>query len=149
MRCDSTALWDQRFLALAEHIATWSKDPSTQCGSVIVDQDRRIVSTGYNGFARGVTDDADMLAIREMKLRMVIHAEENALLYARRDLADCTLYVWPMPPCASCAAKIIQAGIRRIVTRPPTAEQFERWRTDFLLALSMYVQVGAELTEVA
>lgn len=141
--------WDRRFLEVAAMVAGWSKDPSTQVGCVIVDQGRRILSTGYNGLPRGIVDDPALLEHRETKLRMVIHAEANALLFARRDLSDCTLYVSPMPPCAQCAAKIVQAGIRRIVTRSPTAEQLDRWRTDFLLALLMYTQAGVELVEVA
>ena len=70
--------WDKRFLDLAKHISTWSKDPSTKVGSVIV-YNRRILSTGYNGFPAGVYDDPKVYANREEKNKIVIHAEENAL----------------------------------------------------------------------
>ena len=51
--------WDRRFLALAEHVADWSKDPSTKTGAVIVRPDRTIASMGYNGFPRGMADTDD------------------------------------------------------------------------------------------
>lgn len=76
--------WDHRFLELAELVGSWSKDPSTQVGAVIVDIDNRIVSTGFNGFPRGCLDHADTLGDRDRKLLRTIHAEDNALLFARR-----------------------------------------------------------------
>ena len=106
--------WDHRFLALAQHVAGWSKDPGTQCGAVITNG-RRIVSVGYNGFAAGVRDHEIRLQDRATKLAMTIHAEENAILEAPRRPEGCTIYVWPLPPCSLCAAKIIQAGIVRVV----------------------------------
>ena len=104
--------WHKRFLTLAEHIAGWSKDPSTKVGAVIVDQQRRIVSTGYNGFPQGVVDNPQLP--RERKLMRTLHAEANAILFAKRDLSGCTIYV-THHPCAHCAAMIIQAGIKRVV----------------------------------
>jgi len=140
--------WDRRFLDLAAHVAGWSKDPSTQAGAVVVDDQRRIVSTGYNGVPAGVEDRPEWLADRSIKYRVVIHAEKNALLFAQRDLHGCTLYVHPMPPCAQCAAAIIQSGIRRVVTRSPTPEQRERWGGDWDLAEVMYRDVGLTLIGV-
>lgn len=103
--------WDRRFLGLAKDpYATWSKDPSTQVGAVITKGNHQ-VSQGYNGFPAGVNDDAERYADREFKYRAVIHAEENAIIWAGRDLTGCTIYVYPMPPCAGCAGKIIQSGI--------------------------------------
>ena len=60
--------WDRRFLDLAAHIATWSKDPSTKVGCVVVGSDREIRSTGFNGFPRGISDDADRLQDRSKKI---------------------------------------------------------------------------------
>mgnify|MGYP002128816433 CR=1 FL=1 len=82
--------WDARFIALASLVASWSKDPSTQVGAVIVDQDKRIVSTGFNGFPQGVNDAP---VDREVKLLRTIHAEDNALLFARRNVAGIDLVV--------------------------------------------------------
>lgn len=109
------AKWDKRFLELARHIASWSKDPSTQVGAVIVDNNRRIVSTGFNGFPRGVEDSSERLNNREIKYEMVLHAEDNAIISATEPLVGYTIYVWPLGPCSRCAIKLIQCGITRIV----------------------------------
>lgn len=106
--------WDRRFISLAREVSTWSKDPSTKVGAVIVDDERRVVATGFNGFPRGVDDLAERYLSRETKYEMIIHAEANALLFAKRDLSFCTLYSTLMP-CSRCAAMIIQSGIKRVV----------------------------------
>ena len=125
--------WDHRMLALAEHIATWSKDPSTQVGAVITDDRHRIVSTGYNGLPMGVADSQEILEDRNTKLAITIHAEENAILFATQALDGCTIYV-SAPVCAGCAAKIVQTGIRRVVVRDPGFEMLRRWKDSFILA---------------
>ncbi|WP_304302308.1 dCMP deaminase family protein [Chromatium okenii] len=137
--------WDDRFLSLAAEISTYSKDPSTQVGAVIVDAARRIVSTGFNGFPRGIDDDPTQLNDRDLKYRMIIHAELNAILFAQRDLSGCTIYTYPMPPCAQCAAAIIQSGIKRVVSIDPTPAQRERWGGDWQIANAMYQQAGVEV----
>ena len=83
--------WDRRFLDLAAGMATWSKDMSTQVGAIIVDRDQRIVSSGYNGFPRGVVDSIERYQDRDTKYRMVVHAEINAILFATRDLTGGTI----------------------------------------------------------
>lgn len=131
--------WDARFLSLAAHIADWSKDPSTRCGAVIVDPDRQIVSVGYNGFARGVEDTPERLAVREVKYRLVVHAERNALLFAGRKLTGCTLYTHPFGTCASCAAMVIQSGISRVVSR---FSDNPRWLEEWRHAAAQYAEAG-------
>ncbi|MEJ1337857.1 MAG: dCMP deaminase family protein, partial [Candidatus Sedimenticola sp. (ex Thyasira tokunagai)] len=110
--------WDTRFLGLAAHISAWSKDPSSQVGAVITDHNR-IVSLGYNGFAAGVEDRESRLADRNCKLNLTIHAEENAMIFAKRDLRGCTVFV-THPPCPRCASKLIQEEIKRIVYINPS-----------------------------
>ena len=112
--------WDEWFLGLARYISTASKDPSTKVGAVVVDQDRRIVSAGYNGLPRGVEDTEDRLANREVKYKLILHAERNALLFAKQSLKGCCIYVWPMMPCGACASMIIQTGITRVGRRSTT-----------------------------
>ena len=130
--------WDSRFMALARLVASWSKDPSTQVGAVIVDQDKRIVSTGFNGFPRCVNDAA---VDRDVKLLRTIHAEENALLFARRDVTGMSAYV-TRPPCARCAAKLVQAGIARVVYDLPPVDFVERWGAEMAEAQAMFAEVG-------
>jgi dCMP deaminase len=123
------ANWDARFMALAALVASWSKDKSTQVGAVIVDKDKRVVSLGYNGPPKG-TDDGAVLADRDEKIRRTVHAEANAILFARRDLAGLTLYSTHYP-CAKCMALIIQAGIAEVVCPEPDGGFKERWAGDF------------------
>jgi len=113
--------WDKRFLDLAEHVAQWSKDPRTKVGAVIVDEKKRVVSIGYNGFPRGVDDTSDRYEDRPTKHLFVAHAERNALDNAPLMVDGCTLYV-PLVPCNECAKSIIQKGITRVVSYAPTRD---------------------------
>ena len=106
--------WDTRMLLHAAFISTFSKDPSTKVGAVIADAQHRVVSQGYNGFPQGIQDD-HRLDNREEKYPIVLHAEENAVIFAQRSLNNCTLYSFPIMPCSTCAAKLIQAGISQVV----------------------------------
>lgn len=109
--------WDRYFLQIAGHVATRSKDPATQVGAVLV-RERNIISTGYNGFPRGVDDNVAERYQRPAKYDWSIHAEENAVLTAARfgvSTAGTTLYVTPMPPCKDCAKAIIQCGVKEVI----------------------------------
>ena len=133
------AEWDRRFLKIAREVATWSKDPSTQVGAVIVDQDQRVVSLGYNGLPRGVSDSRDLLDDRVAKYATVIHAEQNALLFAARPVAGCTCYTWPLPPCSHCAALLIQVGIARVVFPLDVDPALSaRWQDSLALARQLF-----------
>ncbi|MCB1762319.1 MAG: dCMP deaminase family protein [Gammaproteobacteria bacterium] len=139
--------WDTRFLGLAAHISGWSKDPSSQVGAVITDGNR-IISLGYNGFAAGVADKPERLADRNCKLNLTIHAEENAMIFAKRDLTGCTVYV-THPPCPRCASKLIQEEVRRIVYIAPSDDFLSRWAADLELSQEMYREAGIEISSYA
>lgn len=130
--------WDLRFLRLAREISSWSKDPSTKVGAVIVDKDNRIISTGYNGLPRAIDDTDDILMDRQEKYETIIHAETNALLFTTRPLSGATIYTYPLPPCSRCASVIIQAGIRYIVSVAPSPEVIERWGDSLARASKLY-----------
>ena len=134
--------WDTRFLGLAAHISSWSKDPSSQVGAVITDGNR-IVSLGYNGFAAGVNDTTERLVDRDVKLNLTIHAEENAMIFAKRDLSGCTVYV-THPPCPRCASKLVQEEVKRIVFISPSKDFLSRWSDDIKLSYQMYEEAGIE-----
>jgi dCMP deaminase len=137
--------WDKRFMELAGFIAAWSKDPSTKVGAVIVDpRNKRIVSTGFNGFPFGVEDKAERLDDRSIKYEMVVHAETNALMFAGTQASGCTLYVTPLPPCARCAVLIIQSGIRRVVSPTPDTSR-EPWKTQFSISSQMFEEASVEV----
>jgi dCMP deaminase len=134
-------------LGMARHVAKLSKDPSSQVGAVIFDPKRRIVSAGYNGFARGVYDTEARLTHRETKYKLVLHAEKNAILFATGSTHGCTLIV-THPCCAQCAALIIQAGIAHVIWPKPAPEFEERWRHDLLLTWEQFNEAGVIVTEI-
>lgn len=141
--------WDKRFIEAARHFSSWSKDPSTKVGAVIVNPTMEIVGTGYNGFPRGVEDRKDRLNDRTTKYALVVHAELNAIIQAGHRARGGTIYVWPpfgCPPCcASCAKAIIQSGIVRVVGYSPDAP-VERWTEDLAVARGMLEEAGIEMT---
>lgn len=127
--------WDEKLLALATFISSWSKDPSTKVGAVISDEKHRVMGVGFNGFPRGVPDDSKMLNDREQKYPRVVHAELNAILNSS-ETKFCTLYC-TLYPCSICAGPIIQAGITRIVS-PPI--EVARWSDSQKIAQEMFQQ---------
>jgi dCMP deaminase len=133
--------WDVRLIELAKTISTWSKDPSTKVGAVIVDGDRRILSTGYNGFPKGIRDD-ERLENRDEKLEIIIHAEINAILFAQRNLNNSILYTYPLMPCSRCAAIVIQSGIKKVVAPNNVPD---RWLKSFERTKQMFKEAKVQL----
>lgn len=134
--------WDHRFMRLCTEVGSWSKDPSRGVGAVIVEPvTQRFVSAGYNGFPRGVDDSPQRYAERDLKLKLVRHAEPNAILFAERSVRGMRLYCNYMP-CAQCAGAIIQAGIVEVVANW-TVEP--KWQADFELAEEMFNEAGVSL----
>ena len=111
--------WDDYFMGVSLLAAERSKDPSTQVGACIVSDDNRILSTGYNGFPQGCSDD-DFPWNRdssqgETKYNFVVHAELNAILNAGgKSLVGSRIFV-SLFPCHECAKAIIQAGVKEVV----------------------------------
>lgn len=141
--------WDRRFLLLAQYVSTWSKDPSTKCGAVIVRPDRTVASVGFNGFPRGCDDNPALYDNRETKYSRVVHAEVNAILSAHGRLDGCTLYTWPpglAPTCERCATVVIQSGIKRVVFMREDNEFTRRWSPE--IALQLYREAGVEVSRV-
>jgi len=128
-------------MSLAEHVATWSKDPSTQVGCVIVDKQNRVVSLGFNGFPRGIKDLTDRYNDKETKYLFVAHAERNALDNAPLSVEGCTLFS-PLLPCNECAKSIIQKGIAKVVSYEPTEDRPHlRWD----ITKQMFLEAGVQL----
>ena len=134
--------WDFWLLGLAKYISTASKDPSTKVGAIIVDEDRRVVSLGYNGLPRGVEDSQDRLTNRDLKYKLIVHAERNALLFARGSIKGCSIYTYPMLPCAVCASMVIQSGIKKVVA--PVSDN-PRWQEDIALYMQLFGEAGVQV----
>ena len=116
--------WDHRWLSLAAHYATWSKDRSRKVGAVIVGARQVQLSQGWNGFPRGVNDEAPERHDRPAKYSWTEHAERNAIFNAAAEgirLRGSTLYLAGDVafPCADCARAIVQAGIEELVCGVP------------------------------
>lgn len=145
---DEWVKWDNRFLALAQHVAQWSKDPSTKVGAVLVQDRNRVVGLGYNGFPRGVEDSEERLADRALKYKYVVHAEVNAILMAGEKAKGATLYVWPaftIPNiCNECAKVAVQAGVKEVLGWTPehNEELLKRWGDSIKVAKSMLDEAG-------
>lgn len=144
MRQETSSIekWDYRFLCLAREVSKWSKDPSTKVGAIICDEQRRIVSIGYNGLPQHVADTHERLYTRELKYELIVHAEVNAILFAQRNLSGCTLYTYPFPPCSRCAGMVIQSGIDRVVSLQSYIP--DRWQDNFALSKAILLEAGIQ-----
>jgi dCMP deaminase len=141
--------WDEYFMEMAALVATKSKDPNTQHGAVIVGPNNEVRSTGFNGFPRGVIDNA-RYNVRPLKYFYVEHAERNAIYNAARHgtaLEGCTMYVTGCP-CHDCARGIIQSGIKRVVMAKGSAEFNERWKESMEHTMVMFDEADIDVEEV-
>lgn len=138
--------WDLRFCELAKFVSEWSKDPNAKVGAVIFSKRGGDISIGYNGFPMGVEDSAERLDDQEVKLELIVHAEQNALIAAGSRAQGSTVYVWGKPICARCAGAIIQAGVKRIVAvSPEIGDQESKWARSGKFAAQMFSEAGVAM----
>lgn len=137
--------WVHRYFDLARHVQTWSKDPDTQVGAVLVGVDPRDIVVGYNGFPPGITDTPERLGNRTLKRKLAQHAERNVLDHARFDCQGATLAT-TMFPCVECAKSIISKGVVRLITpQPPKPISEPSWRDDCLLSVELFNERGVNV----
>ena len=135
--------WDVRFLELAKHISSWSKDPSRKIGAVAV-KNRQVMATGYNGFPAGISDDEERYDNRELKYSLVVHAEMNCIYNASKNgmsLSGSTMFVYGLPVCSECAKGIIQTGVERVVIHAHNYTE-ERWINSFKKTIELFSEAG-------
>lgn len=110
--------WDEYFMGVAILAAKRSKDPNTQVGACIVDEDNKILSIGYNGMPIHCSDDEFAWSndrSEDNKYLYIVHSELNAILnYRGGSLKGSKIYV-TLFPCNECAKAIIQSGIKEII----------------------------------
>ncbi|MBP5610646.1 MAG: dCMP deaminase family protein [Clostridia bacterium] len=141
--------WDEYFMGVSLLAAERSKDPNTQVGACIVDDTNRIISTGYNGFPYGCSDDEypwDRAGETPGKTKYpyVVHAELNAILNASgKKLAGARIYV-DLFPCNECAKAIIQSGIREVVYLSDKYAETEMTK----ISRRMLTSAGVKLTQL-
>ena len=109
--------WNEYFMNIAELVATRSTCDRAHVGAVIVNEDNRIVSTGYNGSVSGTSHCDDIgHTMRDGHCIATIHAEVNALYYCAKQgisVNNSTIYVTHFP-CLNCIKALIQSGIKQI-----------------------------------
>jgi dCMP deaminase len=135
--------WDKRYMDLAIVAASWSKDPSTKIGAVAIGEKGQVLCTGYNGFPRGIDDNLTRYYNRELKYKMVVHAEQNAIYNATYNgvsLNGSTMYVHGLPCCSDCAKGIIQVGVKRVIMSTPATP--DRWKDSWQLTETMFKEAG-------
>ena len=136
--------WVSRYFKIAELVSTWSKDPSSKVGAIIVGDKGQIISQGYNGFPRGVADTSERYNTREIKYKLVVHAEMNAILnalYNGSSVVGAAIYIHNLPVCQECAKAIIQAGISEVFI---DTRVNERWQEAWNFSKMMFSECGVK-----
>lgn len=137
--------WNIRFMQQAQLVSTWSKDPSTKVGCIIVSPNRVVLSEGYNGFPQGIADN-ERLNDRNLKYPRVVHGEANAIINAGRNGAkiDGGILFVTAPPCHDCAKMIIQAGIHEIlyINLDNSKKNVPGWREKLAISFDMFNEAG-------
>lgn len=140
--------WSTRYLNQAEFIANnYSKDISTKVGCVIVSKYNSVLSQGFNGFSRGVTDSIERLSDRNVKYSLIIHAEQNAVFNAAREgiaLKDSTIYLFGLPPCNNCANAIVQSGIKNVYIRLKDGVDMSRWEESWIISKIIFEEAKVD-----
>ncbi len=137
--------WKVKYLDLARHFSTWSKDPSSKIGAVVIGTNGQILSTGYNGFPRGIGDTEDRLNDRDKKYPLIVHAEMNCIYNAADlgvSLRGGSLFVYGLPVCDHCSLGIIQSGIREVYMRVPIGKDINRWVDSFNTTADNFEEAG-------
>ncbi len=146
--------WDQLYLTMCYLIGMRSKDLSTHVGSVIVDADNVLVSTGYNSLPRGIEADSYQKRLSREggeKYYWVEHAERNAIYNAARrgtQLKGCKIYI-PWTPCYDCARAIIQTGITDVIIHQNGQDFYDlhtngKWVESYKKTQTMFLEAGVK-----
>lgn len=129
--------WDQRFFKLANEAKSWSKDPDCKVGAVIVSPNIRQFAMGYNGLPTGIEDKPEILNDKELKNKLIVHAEVNAILNAHCSVEGWSLYC-TKAPCIDCATTLIQAGIAQL--NCPEPDKNSSWYDENIIAMDLLKQ---------
>lgn len=142
--------WDARLLRLADSSdLKWSKDPSTKVSAIIA-RGKYPIATSYNGFPPGIADTPERLNNRELKYKLVQHAEANAIATcAKLGIATegATMAVTHFP-CSTCAGLMISAGIKKVIIKQPTPDFLSRWEDSIILSNEMFAEADVEVVVI-
>ena len=136
--------WHDRYLELAQQIASWSKDPSSKIGAIAVGSKGQVLAQGYNGFPRGIEDSEIRFENKELKYKYVVHAEMNLIYNASYNgvsLDGSTVYITGLPVCSECAKGLIQVGVREVIM-PIQEDTPDKWVQSFKLSKELFEEAG-------
>lgn len=138
-----------KHINLAKFFSTWSKDPRTKVGAVIIGEHGQVLSQGYNGFPRGLKDSEERLNNRTLKNKLVVHAETNALYNALLNgvkLNGATMYIYGLECCHECAKAIVQSGIKTVYVHNPVKN--EDWVESTNLAKAIFNECNVNYHQI-
>lgn len=140
---------NKHYLQLAFKVAQQSNDPSSRMGAIIVTPNLYLeAGRGHNGFPPGIKED-DRMRDRAIKYEYVVHAEMRAIINAKRlNLSKCIIFVTDIP-CCRCAAHIIEAGIKKVVTTNAVTDYQRRWADSVQRTRNLFEEAGVELVEIS
>lgn len=150
---DSTK-WHLRYLQMAELVAGWSKHPDFKVGAVAVGDFGQILSTGYNGWPRGMVDEEQGRQDTNRRgFSYTIHAELNVICNANltgTSLMGSTIYVFPVPPCEDCAMPLVQVGVSKICYKdtPDTVLCKQKWGRSWEKAEHVFRQADVKVVRI-
>jgi dCMP deaminase len=139
--------WDNYFIRLAREASSRSSDESTQVGAII-ERNKKVLATGYNGFPSKVQEMKDRIISPE-KYNWVSHAESNAILMCAKEginISGSTIYVYPLAPCNECAKAIIQSGVEKVIARVPITN--DNWTRANQIAEEMFLEAGIKFNKI-
>jgi dCMP deaminase len=146
---ESDQKWHHRFMEMADVVAKFSKDPSSQVGAVAVNEKRQMYQEGFNGFPKKIADTPERLNDRETKYKYILHAEQNLLSNAcsnKVSLENSTVYISGIPPCERCALILIQADVSTIVVkRVDIARARESWMKSWKFSFELFKEAKVEV----
>jgi dCMP deaminase len=141
--------WTEYFLGIAEQVKLKSKDKYTQIGAIIVGEDNEVLSTGYNSFPRGLSDNVESRQERPEKYFWFEHAERNAIYNAARvgtPLKNSTIYLTSGLPCMDCARGIINSGIKKVYCKEEcTTNNKEKWEESQKRSRELLIECDVEV----
>lgn len=138
----------RKFIAIAQAVATLSKDTSTKVGAIALGPAGEIRAMGYNGMPRGCDDTVLHKTVRPEKYFWFEHAERNLIYNAARigvSLEGSTLILSGLYPCMDCARAIVQSGIREVIT--PHIPQDSRWTDHAVRSNQLFNECGILIHE--
>ena len=146
-----TPKWQERFILSAKQKSSYSKDPSTQIGAVAVNPETMIeLSSGWNGFPRGIHDSSERLMNRTQKFQYTVHGEMNCIYNATHNgisLKGSHLFVYGLPVCSRCALGVIQVGIVDVTCLLPKKKKHQMvqsWLDEWSMTKELFNEAGID-----